>query len=150
MAGHPAQLVGQRLHLVAEPLVQPLQFVDVDADTDVFHLGEHEHERVLDRVVQLGHALGFDAVVDRVGEVVHGERVTAGHLGVAERRAVEIELAAAGRIVGRTGELRVLLDQVGQRVTRLGRIDQVGGDRSVERETLAPRRRSRAANASTA
>ena len=55
----------------------------VDGDADVLHRGEHTHERVLDRAVELGHPLRFEAGVDRLGDVVHGERVAAGPLGVA-------------------------------------------------------------------
>ncbi len=100
----------------------------------MLHLGQHQHERVLDRAVQLGHPLGVHAGHDRFGERVDRQRIAGGEFGVAERGAVEVELAASRSVVGRAGELRVLLDQVGQRVASLGRVDEVGGDRGVERE----------------
>ncbi len=100
----------------------------------MFHLRQHQHERVLDRPVQLGHPLRLHARHDRVGERIDREGVTGRELGVAERGAVEVELAAAGSVVGRAGIAGVLLDEVRQRVAGLGRIDEVGGDRRVERQ----------------
>ena len=79
-----AKLGLQYLHLVGEPLAERSQFIDVDADTDVFHLRQHQHERVLDAAVELDHPLGVHARDDRLGERVDRERVASSDLGVAE------------------------------------------------------------------
>ena len=92
--------------------------------------GEHADQRVLDRVVQVGHPLASRRL-DRLGDVVHRERVAGCALGVADARAIEVELAGGGRRPGRR-ELRVTGDQVGELVAGLGRVDQVGGNRRVE------------------
>ena len=77
----------------------------VDADTDVLHPGEHADERVLDRVVEVGHSLRGEAGLDRLGDVVHGERIAAGPLCVADAGAVEVELPGRGGAcwAGRSG-----------------------------------------------
>jgi hypothetical protein len=100
----------------------------------VFHLGEDEHQRVLDRPVQLGHPLRLHAGRDRISERGDGKGIAGGQFGVPERRSVEVELTGARSIVRWPREPRVLLDEVGQRVARLGGIDQVRGDRRVERQ----------------
>ena len=88
----------------------------VDADADVLHPGEHPHERVLDRVVELGHPLRVEAGVDRLGDVVHGERVAAGALGVARPPVPSRSSWPGGGAPCRAGRTAVnFVDQVGER-----------------------------------
>ena len=134
-AGDDAEFGAERVDLGRQAGAERFEFGDVDGDADVFHLRQHHDERVLDRAVELGHALRFEARHQRCGERVHGERVAPGTFGVGHRRAVEVELARR-RHVARPGEAGVLLDEVGQRVPGLGRIDQVRGDGRVEGETV--------------
>ena len=51
------QLGAEALHLGGQAVVQLAQVGDVDGDAGVLHPGQHPHERVLDRGVQVGHAL---------------------------------------------------------------------------------------------
>ena len=88
-----SQLGAELVDLGGQPGVDVAEGLGVDADADVLHAGQHANERVLDRVVQVGHALGGEAGLDRLGDVVHGERVAGGPLGVADAGAVEVELA---------------------------------------------------------
>ena len=129
-----AQLGAEPLHLGGQALVELAEVGDVDGDAGVLHPGQHAHERVLDRRVQVGHALLGELRRDRLDEVVHGERLAAGDRRRVGVRAVEVELALGRRLVDRRGEAGVALDEVGQLVARLGRVEQVGGDRRVELE----------------
>ena len=133
MAGDLAELGAERLDLRGQPLVDRAQRVGVDADADVLHLGEHPDERVLDRVVELGHPVRIEARLDRSGDVMDGERVAAGPLG---RRSAPLPSRSSwpedGSVVARWRELGELLEQIGELVARLGGVDQVGGDRRVE------------------
>ena len=58
---------------------------------------------------------------------------------VAELIAVEVELTVGGRVARRGGERGVALDQVAEVVAGLGRVEQVGRDRGVERQPVDAR-----------
>ena len=81
LADAVTELGGERRRLAAESIVQRAQFIGVDADPDVLHLGQHENEGILDRVVQLLHALRVETCPDRLDEVMHSEGIECGLLG---------------------------------------------------------------------
>ena len=83
-------------------------------------------------MIQIGHTLCLQAGIDWFGDVVNRERIAPGTLIRADRRSVEIELASARRIVRRRCELRELVQEIGELVPGLGRIDEVCRDRGVE------------------
>ena len=86
----------------------------------------------------------------RPDEVVDCERVPTCEFGVGHRCAVKVEPSRTRRVVRRTSEFRVLLDQVGQVVTHLSRVDEICSNRSVEGQSHRGRPRRRAATASAA
>ena len=144
------------LQLGAEPLaprlvrrsLQRAQLGDVDGDADVLHAGEHAHERVLDRGVQLGHAL----LVERGARAAsarwrHRERLGARARATRRSWCRRSRAGPDGSAVrgGRAGQSVYFSTQVGDRVPRLGRVDEVGGDRRVELQPGQVVRRDRAA-----
>ena len=126
------QHTAEPVDLGRQTIAELLQRATIDGDADVFHLRQHPHQRVLDRRVQVGHALQFDRRLDRVGELRCRQRIASGPLAVVDAGLAEVELALGLRLVGRKLVRRVLLEQVADRVARLGRVDEVGGDRCVE------------------
>ena len=138
-----------RLQSSREALVEPAQLVDVDADADVLHPGQHADERVLDLVVELAHALRVERRL---------ERPAPGGRRPAPARAAALRVVDARRRRSRAGprarrrsasvSRRVPRQQLVERVAGLGRVEQVGGDRRVELQSAAGRCRGRAATAS--
>ena len=133
---HLAQLGVEALHIGRQPFVELAEVGDVDGDAGVLHPGQHAHERVLDRRVQIGHALLGELRRDRLDEMVHGERLAAGDRRRVGGGAVEVELTLGRRLVDRRGEAGVALDEVRQLVARLRRVEQVGADRRVQLEPV--------------
>ncbi len=116
-------------------VAQPLEDGHVDPHADDLHLGQHPDERRLDVVVEVPQTLGVHGLQQRGGQLLGGQRRPAGaqrhgHGVVAAH--VEVELALGG--VGLVGQLEpgVAGQQVGQAVVRLGRVEQVGGQRGVD------------------
>ena len=109
---------------------------DVDRDPGMLHARQDVDQRVLDRRVQVGHALLGELRHDRFDEVVHRERLVTGDRRRVGASAVEVELALGRRLVDRRGEAGVALDEVRQFVASLGRVEQVGADRRVELEPI--------------
>ena len=99
VTGDLAQLDAEPCDLGGELLVERLQLRPVDGDADVLHPGEHDDERVLDRAVELGHALLFEARHDRLDEHRDGQCVAPGPDLGADLGAAEVELAARRRVV---------------------------------------------------
>ena len=118
--------------LQCEVLVESLQLGHVDGDADVFHLGEHTDQGVLDRGIQLGHALLVECGLQCRRQVCDRQRATAGDAPVVVALLAEIELSGRRRIVRRQLVRGVALQQVGERVSNVGGVDQVRGDRHVE------------------
>ena len=131
---HPPQLGTEALDLLDQADVDRAQHLAIDRDADVLHAGQHAHERVLDVAVEPGHALRLEGGLDRTGDVMHGERLAPGELRHVEGAAVEIELARRGTAAAGGRERRELLDEVGERVPRLGGVDEIGDDGGVEPE----------------
>ena len=125
------QHAGQALHLGGQALEQDAQLVDVDGDAGVLHPGEHAHQRVLDRVVEVAHALLVERGEQRPGDAVDRQRLAGGAHGVVVA-LTEVELAGCHRVAVGEAHVRVALEQPGDRVRGLGRVEQVGGDRGVE------------------
>ena len=86
----------RRSTLGGELLVQPLQLRHVDGDADVLHLGQHADQRVLDRRVQLGHALLLERRLQRGRQVRNGERLAAGDARSSSPLVAEVELSRRG------------------------------------------------------
>ncbi len=106
----------------------------VHAHADVLHAGQHPDERDLDLVVERPQALRVERGLDRRDQPVDGQRAAGGHGRRRDRRAVEVELALRRRVpVGDAGA-RVPDDELLEQVAGLGRIDEVGRQRGVERE----------------
>ena len=109
------------------------QTLDVDADTDVLHLGEHPHERILDVDVQMAHRLRIERRLE------HGrQRCDSGGSGhrVLSRtggRSIEIELAGRSADVGKT-YVGAIEEQSPDRVVVRTRLEQIGRDGGIEFE----------------
>ena len=75
-----------------QSLVQSPQFGDVDGDADVLHLGEHSDQRVLDRRVQLGHALLVERRLQRRRKMGDSKCASTGDAPIVVAFLGEVEL----------------------------------------------------------
>ncbi len=128
------EVLGEAGDLAGEVVAERLQLGGVDGDADVLHAGQHAHEGVLDVGVELGHALRLQRPLERGSEAADGEGEPRGAPRVVDAGVAEVELAGRVGIVDGECVRRVLLEQRADRVLRLGRVDQVGGDGGVEHQ----------------
>ena len=126
------QLGREPFTLRCQAFVEPSQLHEVDRDPDVFHLGEHTDQRILDRCVQQVHALLLESRFQGRREVSHGQRAATRNASIIVTFVGEVELTRGGRSCCRELVRRVATKQVGQGIADIGRVDEVGGNRHVE------------------
>ena len=117
-----------------QPVAEALQLVAVDGDAGVLHAGEHADERHLDVVVERAQALGVERGEQRRDQAVDGEGPPGGGGGRRRGRAVEVELALGRRVAVGDPGAGVADHQLLEQVAALGRVEEVGGQRGVERQ----------------
>ena len=111
-----------------------LELVPVDPDADVLHAGEHADERDLDVVVERAQALGVEGGEERRDQPVDGQRAAGRRGGARRGRSLEVELARRGDVAVGDASAGVADEQLLEQVAALGRVEEVGGQRGVERQ----------------
>ncbi len=114
----PAMLVHLGLEAaerLGEIAGQARQDLPVDRDAALLHAGEHRHHRPLQRLVDVGHALGDEAGLEDVPEPQGDVGVLGGVFGrLVDRHLVEGDLRAAGAGDVLEGDRRVAEPALGQ------------------------------------